>query len=305
VAVPYRLAEAHIIFNPKFSVPLVSPCPVTMGLQEPAWWTEPQYYEWFDVRYMRLMLPIYIRKSAHLFPMSQFNLDETRKYIRFPAKNVTVTLPAPHAHLRPIEDRGVLEEFRTRFRLPARFILSVTRVDHPGVEDSTSFYPGKNPHTTLRAFIRCRDKIEHDLVFAGRRVREYLIHAGFGEADFDRVHFTGFVPLNEIAKLFNLAELVVIPSFYEGTSLTLMEAMACGCPVVASQGGACPETAGGAALLADPHDPSDFERKILQVLGDDALRKSLRAKSLARAAYFSWERTARLTLEGLERAARQ
>ena len=81
--------------------------------------------------------------------------------------------------------------------------------------------------------------------------------------------------------------------------------MACGCCVIASQGGACPEIAGGAALLADPYDPSDFASKIVQVLTDPSRRESMKEKGLERARFFTWERCARLTLEGLEKAVRQ
>jgi glycosyltransferase involved in cell wall biosynthesis len=78
--------------------------------------------------------------------------------------------------------------------------------------------------------------------------------------------------------------------------------MACDCPVVASRTGALPEVSGGAALLADPNDPSDFSEKIISVLNNESLRRDLQKKGRERAMYFSWERTARLTLEGLTRA---
>jgi alpha-1,3-rhamnosyl/mannosyltransferase len=73
-------------------------------------------------------------------------------------------------------------------------------------------------------------------------------------------------------KLYNLAEVFVIPSFYEGCPFTLLEAMACGRPVVASKTGACPDLSGGVTLLADPNDPSEFARHISSVLNDAGLR---------------------------------
>jgi glycosyltransferase involved in cell wall biosynthesis len=296
---------ADVIFNPKFSVPLISHCPVTMGIQPPDWWAWPQHYEWLDVQYQRLMLPLYIRKSAYLFPMSQFNLDETRKYVRFPRENMTVTYPGVMKQFRPIKDSSALDSFRRKHGLPERYILGLARVGHPGLDGSKSFYLGKNVDTTVRAFIQCRDQIPHHLVLTGGHVREYLDHAGFSGTDYDRIHTVGLLPYEDLPYVFNLADLVVIPSFYEGTSLTLMEAMACARPVVASQSGACPEVAGGATLLADPYDPSDFASKIIQVLTNDELRDTLSAKSLERSRVFTWERCARLTLEGLEQAVRR
>jgi glycosyltransferase involved in cell wall biosynthesis len=294
VAVPWQAWRAHadLIFNPKFSVPLVSHCPVTMGLQEPAWWAWPQHYEPLDRWYMRLSLPIYIRRSAHLFPWSQFNVDETRRLLRVKLPPYTLAYGAPPKHFAPVTDPSAQAEWRERHGLPERYLLCVTRVDHPGVEGATSFHEGKNPETTLRAFIKCRDQVPHDLVFAGRRVREYMEHLGFRGDDFTRVHFLGFVPHEELPMLYSGADLFVIPSLYEGFGFTLVEAMACGCPCVASTAGACPETAGGAALLANPNDPGDFAEKMVQVLEDPELAQDLRKRSLGRAGWFSWSRTA-------------
>lgn len=307
VAVPYRAWKegADIIYNPKFSVPLVSHCPVTMGLQEPAWWTWPEHYERFDVLYQRIMLPLYCHKASHFFPWTNFVLEENRKHLGLPFDSSTITYAAPKEYLRPIEEPGILEDFRNKYQLPKKFILTVTRVDHPGLDKSTSFHPGKNVDTTLRSFVLCRNNIPHKLVIAGRRVREYLLDTGWDSNDLEDVHFVGFVPHDELVKLYNLAELFVIPSFYEGFGFTLVEAMTCGCPVIASQTGACPEISGGAALLADPNDPGDFANKIITVLKDDRLRKEMRSKSLQRAAFFNWERTAKLTLEGLTQAVKK
>jgi glycosyltransferase involved in cell wall biosynthesis len=304
VTVPYIAwkERVDVIFNPKFSVPFVSPCPVVMGLQEPAPWVEPEYYEWLDRVYQRIMLPIYCRKAAHLFPMAHFILEENRKLLGLPLENATVTHPAPQDHLRPADDPEALEEFRKRYGLPDKFILSVTRVDHPGLDRSTSFYPGKNPHTTLRAFLLCRDSIPHHLVVCGRRVREFFLHMGFTEADFERVQFINFVPFEELAKLLSLGDLIVHPPFYEGFGFTLLAAMASGCPAVASKTGTCPEVTGDAALLADPRDPPDVAARILMVLRDEDLRQELRTKGLQRAAQFTWEKTAWKTLEGLNEA---
>jgi glycosyltransferase involved in cell wall biosynthesis len=304
VVVPYRAwrERADIIFNPKFSVPLVSHCPVTMGLQEPSWWVWPEHHETWDVRYMRTMLPVYCRKATHFFPMLGFVLEENRKYLRLPLDNATVTYSAPDKSFVPVEDPDVLNEFRNKYQLPQKFILGLPRVDHPGLDNSTSFFPGKNPETTVRAFALCRKEIPHKLVLAGDRVREYLLYRGLNEADLEGIHFLGFVPYQEQPKLFSLAELLVTPAWYEGFPHLIMHAMVCGCPVIASQTGGAPEVSGGATLLADPNDPANFAAKILAVINNQKLREELKCKGLQRAATFTWERTARLTLDGLMQA---
>jgi glycosyltransferase involved in cell wall biosynthesis len=303
IDVPYRAWRegADIIYNPKFSIPLVSHCPVAMGLQEPSWWAWPQHHPRWDVWYMKAMLPLYCRRAAHIFPMSNFILQENRKYLSLPLENSTVTYSANNLHFRPIEGSAALAEFRKKYDLPEKFILSVTRVENIG-NRKTSFSATKNVETTIRAYANCRKYIPQKLVIAGSHIKEYLLKTGWRESDLEGVCFVGFVPHEELASLYNLADLFVMPSYYEGFGFALLEAMACDCPVVASRTGALPEVSGGAALLADPNDPSDFSEKIISVLNNESLRRDLQKKGRERAMYFSWERTARLTLEGLTRA---
>lgn len=303
VAVPYHAwkAQADVIYNPKFSVPLISHCPVVMGLHEPAWWAWPEHYEWFDRNYMKLMLPTYIRKSRHLFPISRFVVDECKKYIKHTFENATVVYPAPKDYIHRIEDQAVLAETKARYQLPDRFILSVTRVDHPGLDDSNSFFPGKNVETTVRAYMAIRERIPHRLVIGGRRVREFLLHIGLNEQDIEGILFMDFIPHTELASFLSLADLFVIPSFYESYAMSLVEAMKCGCPIVASKTGACPEITAGAALLADPYSPEDFAEKMQTVLADEHLGKELQEKGRQRADFFQWQRSARLVIEQLEK----
>jgi len=305
VAVPYAAWKhgADIIYNPKFSIPLVAPCPVSMGLHEPAWWAWPEHYERLDVLYMRAFLPLYCRKASHFFPWSHFTVAENRKHLGLPFTDVTVTYAAPSPYFHPIDDRAALDAWRERHHLPERFVLVVTRVDHPGLDRSTSFYPGKNVETAARAFRLCRGRVPHQLVVAGRRVREYLVSRGWSEQNLEGIRFLGFVPHEELPMLYNLAELFVLPSYYESFAMTMVEAMACGCPVVGSRTGASAEISAGAALLADPRDPADFSENMLAALEDETVRRELRRKGLERAAWFSWDRTARLTLQGLTLAA--
>ncbi len=306
VAVPWQAwrEKVDVLFNPKFSVPLISPCPVTMGLQEPAAWAWPQHYPRFNNFYMRMLIPLYARKASFFFPNSRFILEENRHYLKLPFEPATIAYSATHEQFRPIEDQAVLEEFRTRFNLPQHYILNVTRVTHPGLKHNNSFHGGKNPETALRAFMQIRDRVPHHMVIAGRQVHDYLMHLGFKDSDLERVILLEWVPFEDLAKLYNLADLFVIPSFYEGCPNTLLQAMACGRPVVASKTGGCPDIGGEAALFADPHDPADFAQQMLRVLEDESLRHDLAARGLARSANFDWDRTARLILEGLEQTVR-
>jgi glycosyltransferase involved in cell wall biosynthesis len=304
VAVPWHAwrEQVDIIFNPKFSVPFLAHCRVVMGLQEPAQWAWPKHYEKFDVLYEHLMLPLYCRRAGHLFPMAHWILEENRKYLRMPLRHATVTWPAPRPELKPVEDAEALREYRARRKLPERFLLAITRVDHHGLDRSTSFYPGKNPQIALRAFLQIRDQIPHHFIFLGRRVREFFQSMGFDESDMERVHCVGFLPFEELSALLSLADAMVHVPFYEGYGFSIMAALACGCPTVASKTGCCTEVVGDAALLADPCDPGDVAEKILTILNDSELRQNLRVRGIRRMNGITWEKAARLTLHGFEKA---
>jgi glycosyltransferase involved in cell wall biosynthesis len=129
-----------------------------------------------------------------------------------------------------------------------------------------------------------------------------MAQLGFVEEDFRKVHFIPFVPYEELPKLYNLAEMSVMPAYYDGCSTTMMESMACGCPVVASKSAAGPEIGGEGALYADPQDPADFADKIRSVANNSLLRADMKRRTLVRAEYFNWRRTAQATLDGLVRA---
>ncbi|MCP2500368.1 MAG: hypothetical protein NCA08_02190 [Deltaproteobacteria bacterium] len=144
VSVPFIAMKerADIIFNPKFSVPLLSPIPVTMGLQEHGFFTNPEYYEKWDVRYQKFMIPRCARKSAHLFPMSQFILEENRRILGMPLENTTVLYSATDDRFKPEKNEEKLSDFRKASPCAKIYSMCYTASRGTGF---TSFYGGKNP----------------------------------------------------------------------------------------------------------------------------------------------------------------
>jgi glycosyltransferase involved in cell wall biosynthesis len=108
------------------------------------------------------------------------------------------------------------------------------------------------------------------------------------------VEFVGYIPDEGLAEEYRRADMLVYPSIYEGFGLPVLEAMACGTPVVTSTGGSLPEVAGDAALVIDPFDVPALAGAIRQIAEDQSVAAGLRARGLARAAVFTWERTASL-----------
>ncbi len=142
--------------------------------------------------------------------------------------------------------------------------------------------------------MRHTGEIEHALVFAGARGWKY--RETFEAVDRfglqNDVLFLGYVPLQVLVALYNLAEVLVFPSLYEGFGLPLVEAMSCGTPIVTSRGGALEEIAGQAAQFVDPTDVDSIAEGVRSVLNDRDWQAALREQGLARVARFSWTTTA-------------
>lgn len=160
--------------------------------------------------------------------------------------------------------------------------------------------PHKNEFRLVKALARSRVHEMH-LVFTGEPEPE-IMKCIEQQRVKERVHFTGIVPEAKLPALYRGANALVFPSLYEGFGLPVLEAMACGTPIVTANTTAMPEVAGDAALLVDPRSVEQIAHAIEQVVNDNSLRLCLREKGVARAAQFSWDRTRERVNEALRSA---
>lgn len=160
--------------------------------------------------------------------------------------------------------------------------------------------PNKNLHALLEAYdyLQRAYGLDVDLVLAGQQGWYYeSIYAKVVDLGLQgRVVFTGYVADEDLPFLYNGARLFVTAATFEGFGIPVIEAMACGLPVICSHAGALPEVAGDAALLVNPRDPEGIAHAMSEVLTDSALREKLRAQGLKRAALFTWAKAASETL---------
>ena len=206
-----------------------------------------------------------------------------------PPERVIAIPEAAGPQYAPVEDESALERVREKYRLPARYVLSVG-----------SREPGKNRIRLIQAFagLDSTEYLDCSLVIAGQPAWGYE-----GEFELvsqlhleDRVRFLGYVPDEEMPALYGGATLLAFPSLYEGFGLPVLEAMACGTPVITSNVSAMAEVAGDAAMLVDPRDTAALRVALGSALSDSALRADLSARGIERAKEFSWQRAARETL---------
>jgi len=241
---------------------------------------------------MGVLVPQAVRRSHRVIADSQSTRDDLAELLGVRAEKVDV-VPLGLGSVRREAPLPELEA-RERFELgERRVVLSLS---------------AKRPHKNLLALIGALGLLPAEdrplLVLPGyptaheAELRERALSAGVA----GDVRFPAWVSAAEVEGLWALAEAFVFPSLYEGFGLPVLEAMARGVPVACSNASSLPEVAGDAALLFDPRDESAIAEALRRLLDDPALCERLRARGLARVAEFTWERTARLTLESYRRA---
>jgi glycosyltransferase involved in cell wall biosynthesis len=195
----------------------------------------------------------------------------------------------------PASDEQVAH-VRSTYNLEQPFVLAVGVIE-----------PRKNLPRLIDAFARFRARTEapHQLIIAGGRgwLSEETYQRAAQSACASDIRFLGYVPDQDLPALYTSADVFAYPSLYEGIGLPVLEAMACGAPVVCSNTSSLPEYASGAAELVPPEDSEAIANSLEAVCTDATLRESLRVRGVERAAEYTWERSAQRLLDVYERAA--
>jgi len=253
-----------------------------------------RYPEGADPRlraYLMDAVPRSVRRADHVLADSQNTRDDLVALLGVPPEKITVVYPGVEPRFRPLDDPGVLSAVRERYRLPERFILHVGTLE-----------PRKNLVRLMEAYALLSEHgvatDEVSLVVAGGRgwLYEGIFQAVERLGLAGRVTFTGFVRDEDLPALYNLADLFVFPSVYEGFGLPPLEAMACGTPVVVSNTSSLPEVVGQAGLLVSPTDVGALAEAMARALRNGELRARLRARGLEQARRFTWQKVAEETL---------
>lgn len=236
--------------------------------------------------YWRMQLPLAVRTAAHILTISDFSKRRIVERLGVSPERITVTHPGIDRAFSPPPVAAV-ENLRRRRALDQPYVLCVGTIE-----------PRKNVDVLLKAFARMAADIPHMLVIAGRwGWKTHKVEKAARDPRLQgRVRFLGPVPEADLPVLFGGAAVAVCLSRAEGFGFPPLEAMACGCPVVASTEGSFPETVGEAGVLVSPDDEDGVRAALRRVLEDQGLCRRLREKGFERAARFTWERTAAATV---------
>lgn len=236
-----------------------------------------------------------IKGGDHIITISEATASSLIEVLGVPRGKISVVYPAADTYA-PLAKSASAEYISDKYGTSKNYVLTVSTVE-----------PRKNLRTLLRVFGELRGEGLQLLVAGASGWKTSAIHQeyerlGLTERD---VKFLGFVPDEDMNRLYSGARLFVFPSVYEGFGMPVLEAMASGTPVIVSNSSSLPEVAGDAGMLLDPHDEGGWRKAVIEVLSDDSLQESMVMEGIKRAKLFSWERSAVQTLRVFENMIRQ
>lgn len=285
-----KKANLDVFHSPHFVFPPIVPCPSVVTIHDLIPLAHPEVLPSFVKRfYYRMQNKRATKKATNIIVDSSSTKQDIIKILGIAGEKIEVIPLAADKNFEVICSEDSLKKVRNKFNIAKRFILTLGNSK-----------PHKNWTELIRAFhqLKKEKKVEHHLVLVGKQdprfpqskdlVRELKLEKN--------VRFIEFITEEDLPILYNGTSLFVLPSLHEGFGLPVLEAMACGTPVVCSNASSLPEVTGEAALLVNPNS-EELAKAIFKVLSDEETQKRLIREGRTRARKFSWQKTAAKTLE--------
>lgn len=268
----------------------VSPTPAVITIRDVSVFSHPELHARHRVLLQRSLLGRAVRHARAVIVPSRAVRHELLRQVGVDDGRVHVVAEAAAPQFHPMSDVAWLDETRRRHSLGDRFVLHVGRAG-----------PRKNLRLLIEAFARraTRGDLTHQLVCVGPYGRSFDEVASHVErlGIENRVRLTGYVPIQDLVAMYNLADMLVVPSICEGFGLPVVEAMACGTPVITGPAPALVEVGGDAVERVASLDVESLGEAIVRMARCRERREQLRVLGRRRAARFSWQRAARETLD--------
>ncbi|NDJ76723.1 MAG: glycosyltransferase family 4 protein [Chloroflexi bacterium] len=246
----------------------------------------PEHHKRLNYWFLNAAMPLFVRRADAIIVVSQATKNDLIRHYHTPDNKINVVHEAAAPHFRRVSDAEVAR-VREKYNLPERYLLSVGTIE-----------PRKNLSRLAEVVARLRrnDRSLHWVVVGAKgwmydEFFERVERLNLG----DVVFFPGYVPDDDLPAMFRAATVYVMASLYEGAGLPVLEAMACGAPVVSSRESSMPELGADVARYFNPRDLDNMTDVLRMVLDDDQLRTEMAEAGPDRAAHFSWQRAARET----------
>ena len=283
-----------LFHSPDFVLPPTGRTPALLTVHDLSFLRVPECYVPAFRRYLEGAVARATSQADHILADSESTKRDLEDLLEIEPQRVTVLYPGVEDRFQPIRTAEVLRAARERYALPEHFVLGLSTIQ-----------PRKNFAGLLEGYRRLVQSRSHDpavadlqLVIAGGK--GWMVEDALAALDEpglrERVHLTGFFADKDLPALYNLAAVFAFPSWYEGFGLPVLEAMACGTPVVCADNSSLPEVAAGAALIVDAADTDALTEALYRVLCEDDLRTEMASAGLEKAKAFSWSRAARQLL---------
>ncbi|RME46347.1 MAG: glycosyltransferase family 1 protein [Caldilineae bacterium] len=296
LALPFLLRREKIdlLHALAFVAPAMTACPFVVTVYDLSFLHFPEAFRPWKRLYLRLFTRHSVRRARAVITISESTRRDVMRAFGAAAERVHTIYCGVDESFRPLPAEQV-EAFRARRGLPERFIFQLGTLE-----------PRKNVTGLLHAYAAWRRRDPHapPLVIGGgkgwyyRQVFRLVEDLGLAGA----VFFPGYLPQEELPLWYNAARLFVYPSLFEGFGLPVLEAMACGTPVITSNVSSLPEVAGDAARLVNPTDTDALSRAMEAVFRQPDVARAMRRRGLQQAARFRWRETARQTLQIYQQA---
>jgi glycosyltransferase involved in cell wall biosynthesis len=293
-AMPAQIFQDGVdLFHAQHIIPPFLKCRTVTTIPDLAYEHYPEYFPPFQVAWSKRLIPWSARKADHIITVSHFSKSDLIARYGLEPDKITVTYEAAGEEYYP-RDRGCAREhIARRYRIEKPFVLYVGRLQGR-----------KNLVRLVEAYSRVRHSgVEHQLVLVGKKewMAEEIATTIARLAVGKDVILAGYVATEDLPWFYNAADVFAYPSFFEGFGLPVMEAMACGTPIITSAGSSLEEVAGDAALIIDPSDVNTIKAALERLLGDPNLRQELGRLGLLRSGQFQVDHMARVTVTAYEK----
>jgi glycosyltransferase involved in cell wall biosynthesis len=277
------------------TAPLRSPVPLVLTLHDIIYMEKNvvqllggkgSYYQKFGNLYRRYIVPRVLNDCHKIITVSRFEKNRIADFFGMSGdQRLTSVYNGVSSHFRKVEDENELKRVKEKYQLPDRFVFFLGNTD-----------PKKNTKGTLNAFSQFYRQSELDIRlvmidFERAELRKILSDIGDPGLK-DKISLTGYVANTDLPAIYSQCEIFLYPSLRESFGIPMLEAMACGAPVITSNTSSMPEVAGEAAILVDPYNPSEITSAMFRLMEDRILRRKIIEAGLARAAGYSWKRMA-------------